>query len=128
MSLYGNFTLKEWLALHCVTKDIDSFFRKALEDHDEPMMVLALAELTKRGDTDLVSYAIFDAVEAGYITNDHFSVVLLNALSHYCMRDPILKGMAKYVRANKAWPKTTAEIFKDTKFPDYVSAESFFKK
>ena len=45
MSLYGSFTLKEWLALHCVTKDIDDLFRKALKDNDEPMAVLALAKL-----------------------------------------------------------------------------------
>ena len=73
MSLYGNFTLKEWLALHCATKDIDDLFRKALRDNDEPMAVLALAELIKRGDIDLITYAIQEATDAGYfVLGSHF--------------------------------------------------------
>lgn len=65
MSLYGNFTLKEWLALHCTSEDANILFRKALKDNDEPMAVLALAELTKRSDTDLVSYAIMYSRRSG---------------------------------------------------------------
>ncbi len=110
MSLYGNFTLKEWLALHCVTKDIDNLFRKALKDNDEPMAVLALAELIKRGDIDLVTYALRDAVDTRCITiGSHFSTVLANALANFGDRDPILRGVAKTVRKN-GWPKTSEEL------------------
>jgi len=96
MSLYGNFTVKEWLALNCVTEDIEGLLRKALKDNDEPMAVLALAELIKRGDNDLVTYAIREAVGAGYITSDsHFSTVLTNALVRYGDRDPVLRQIGK---------------------------------
>ena len=111
MSLYGNFTVKEWLALHCATKDIDDLFRKALKDNDEPMAVLALAELIKRGDIDLVTYAIRDAVDAGYLSPDsNFSTVFANALTQCGDRDPILRRISKSVRRKGFWPKTSAEL------------------
>lgn len=119
MSLYGNFTLKEWLALHCVTKDIDDLFRKALKDNDEPMAVLALAELIKRGDIDLVTYAIQEATDAGYFAlGSHFSTVFTNALAQYGSRDPILKRIGKNVRRKGFWPKTSAELLDGTDFAD----------
>ena len=111
MSLYGSFTLKEWLALHCATKDIDELFRKALKDNDEPMAVLALAELIKRGDIDLVTYAIQEATDAGYFTlGSHFSTVFANALTQCGDRDPILRRIGKNVRRKGFWPKTAAEL------------------
>ena len=98
MSLYGNFTLKEWLALHCATKDIDDIFRKALEKNDEPMAVLALAELVKRGDSKLAACAVGDAVDAGHISlGSHFSIVFANALIRVGGRDVALKKAAKAV-------------------------------
>jgi hypothetical protein len=119
MSLYGNFTLKEWLALHCVTKDIDDLFRKALKDNDEPMAVLALAELIKRGDIDLVTYAIKEAVDAGCFTlGSHFSTVFANALTQCGDRDPILRHISKNVRRKGFWPKTAAELLDGTDFAD----------
>lgn len=117
MSLYGNFTLKEWLALHCITKDIDDLFRKALKDNDEPMAVLTLAELIKRGDIDLVTYAIQEATDAGYFAlGSHFSTVFTNALAQYGSRDPILKRIGKNVRRKGFWPKTSAELLDGTNF------------
>lgn len=111
MSLYGSFTLKEWLALHCATKDIEELFRKALKDNDEPMAVLALAELIKRGDIDLVTYAIQEATDAGYFTlGSHFSTVFVNALTQCGDRDPILRHIGKNVRRKGFWPKTAAEL------------------
>lgn len=124
MSLYGNFTLKEWLALHCATKDVDDLFRKALKDNDEPMTVLALAELIKRGDIDLVTYALRDTVDTGCITlGSHFSTVLANALINFGDRDPILRGIAKTVR-KKGWPKTPGELLD----PKYLSGPEQIKK
>ena len=117
MSLYGSFTLKEWLALHCATKDIDELFRKALKDNDEPMAVLALAELIKRGDIDLVTYAIQEATDAGYFTlGSHFSTVFANALTQCGDRDPILRRIGKNVRRKGFWPKTAAELLDGTDF------------
>ena len=37
MSLYGNFTLKEWSDFHCITKDIGDPFCKTLKDNNKPM-------------------------------------------------------------------------------------------
>ena len=120
MSLYGNFTLKEWLALHCVTKDVDNLFRKALKDNDEPMAVLALAELIKRGDTDLVTYAIQDANDAGCFTlGSHFSTVFANALTQCGDRDPILRRIGKNVRKKGFWPKTATELLDGIDFADH---------
>lgn len=117
MSLYGNFTLKEWLALHCATKDIDDLFRKALKDNDEPMAVLALAELIKRGDTDLVSYAMMDAIkEEHLIDGTHFSSVIANTLTQVGSRNPILRRFGKYFNRHNAWPKTIADLLDDTTF------------
>lgn len=111
MSLYGNFTLREWLALHCVTEDIDELFRKALKDNDEPMAVLALAELIKRGDIDIVTYAIQDATNAGHIAlGSHFSIVFANALKRCGDRDPILRLISKNVLKKGFWPETAAEL------------------
>ena len=119
MSLYGNFTLKEWLALHCVTKDIDDLFRKALKDNDEPMAVLALAELTKRGDTDLVSYAIMDAIREEHLTSGtHFSSVFANALIQVGSRDPIVRRFGKYFNRHNVWPGTIANLLDGTTFAD----------
>lgn len=121
MSLYGNFTLKEWLALHCVTKDVDDLFRKALKDNDEPMAVLALAELIKRGDIDLVTYAIQEATDNGcFVLGSHFSTVFANALTQCGDRDPILRRISKSVRRKGFWPKTAAELLDGT---DFVSCE-----
>jgi len=115
MSLYGNFTLKEWLSLHCITKDVDDLFRKALKDNDEPMAVLALAELIKRGDTDLVTYAVRDATEDGcFVLGSHFSTVFANALTQCGDRDPILRSIGKNVRRKGFWPKTAAELLDGT--------------
>ncbi len=121
MSLYGSFTLKEWLSLHCVTNDINDLFRKALKDNDEPMAVLALAELIKRGDIDLVTYAIQEATDAGYFKlGSHFSTVFANALAQCGDRDPILRRISKNVRKNGFWPKTSAELLEGA---DSVSHE-----
>ena len=111
MSLYGNFTLKEWLALHCTTKDVDELFRKALKDNDEPMAVLALAELIKRGDIDIVTYAIQEATDAEcFALGSHFVTVFANALTQLGNRDPILRHISKNVRRKGFWPKTAAEL------------------
>ena len=121
MSLYGNVTLKEWLTLHCATKDIDNLFRKALKDNDEPMAVLALAELIKRGDIDLVTYAIQEATDAGCFTlGSHFSTVFANALTQCGDRDPILRRIGKNVRRKGFWPKTATELLDGT---DVASSE-----
>lgn len=121
MSLYGNFTLKEWLALHCATKDIDDLFRKALKDNDEPMAVLALAELIKRGDIDLVTYAIQEATDAGcFALGSHFSTVFTNALAQCGNRDPILRRIAKNIRRKGFWPKLSTELLEGT---EYASRE-----
>ncbi len=115
MSLYGNFTLKEWLTLHCATKDINDLFCKALKDNDEPMAVLTLAELIKRGDTDLVTRAIQDATDAGYfaIVGSPFSIVFAHALAQYGNRDPILRRISKNVHKKGFWPKTAAELLEE---------------
>lgn len=111
MSLYGNFTVKEWLALHCNTRDVDSLFRKALKDGDEPMAVLALAELVKRGDNDLVSCAINDAIEEEHlVVGTHFSTVFANALIRIGSRDPLLRRFGKYVNLHNAWPMMTDDL------------------
>lgn len=112
MSLYGTFTLKDWLALNCITKDVDDLFRKALKDNDEPMTVLALAELIKRGDVDLVGRDIIEANNAGYLVlGSHFSTVFANALTQCGNRDPILRKIGKNFHLKGTWPKTTAELF-----------------
>lgn len=112
MSLYGSLTIREWLALNCVTEDVKECLRKALEKNDEPMAVLALAELIKRGDIDLVTYAIQEAVDAGYFTlGSHFSTVFANALTNFGSRDPLLGRVAKSVRIKGCWPKTSDELF-----------------
>lgn len=111
MSLYGNFTLKEWLTLHCTTGCVDELFRRALKDNDEPMSVLALAELIKRGDTDLATYAIQDATNAGYIPpGSRFSTVFANALARCGSRDPVLRLISNNVRKIGFWPKTSVEL------------------
>ena len=110
MSLYGNFTLKEWLALHCATKDVDDLFRKALKDNDEPMTVLALAELAKRGDADIIMRALSNATNAGHIAPEsHFAIVLTNTLANLGNRYLLLGAIAKTVHKN-GWPKTSAEL------------------
>lgn len=119
MSLYGNFSLKEWLSLHCATKDIDDLFRKALKDNDEPMAVLALAELIKRGDTDLVSYAIKDAIREEHLTSGtHFSSVFANALMQVGSRDPMVRRFGKYFNRHNVWPRTIADLLDGTTFAD----------
>lgn len=115
MSLYGNFTLKEWLSINCSTKDVNELFRKALKDNDEPMAVLALAELIKRGDIDLITYAIQEATDAGCFTlGSHFSIVFANALTQCGDRNPILGRIGKNVRKKGFWPKTAAELLDGT--------------
>ena len=119
MSLYKNFTIREWLALHCDSKDIDDLFRKALKENDEPMAVLALAELTKRGDTDLVSCAISDATKEGHLAiGTHFSEVFANALRQIGSRDPLLKLFGKYHSVYNAWPETMGDLLDCTTFAD----------
>ena len=119
MSLYGSFTVKEWLALHCTTEDVDDLFRKALKDNDEPMTVLALVELIKRGCTDRIMYATQEAIEAGYLVyGTNFSTVFRNALSQCGNRDPILRSITKKVRKNGYWPKTMAELLEGTDLKD----------
>ncbi|MBO4813186.1 hypothetical protein J5491_03515 [Candidatus Saccharibacteria bacterium] len=119
MSLYGNFTVKEWLTLHCTTDDVYDLFRKALKRNDEPMAVLALAELIKRGDIDLVTYAIQEATDAGYIAlGSHFSTVFANALMQCGNRDPILRRVGKNVCKKGFWPKTATELLEGTDFVD----------
>ena len=119
MSLYGNFTIREWLALHCVTEDIVEHFRKALEDNDEPMTVLTLAELIKRGDIDLLTYAIQDATNAGHIApGSHFATVFANALTRCGDRDPVLRLISKNVSKKGSWPQTAAELLDGTTFAD----------
>ncbi|MBR3236157.1 hypothetical protein IKF92_00540 [Candidatus Saccharibacteria bacterium] len=116
MSLYSNFTLKDWLSLNLTTGDVDEFFRNALRTNDEPMAVLALAELIKRGDVDLVKFDIQEATDVGYIIpGSHFAVVFSNALVHYGNRDPLLRRINKNVQRNGSWPKTAAELFRDEK-------------
>ena len=111
MSLYGNFTLKEWLGIHCATGYVDELFRRALKDNDEPMSVLALAELIKRGDIDLVTYAIQDATNAGHIApGSRFSTVFTNALARCGSRDPVLRLISNNVRKIGFWPKTSVEL------------------
>lgn len=114
MSLYGNFTLKEWLAIHCTTEDVNGLFRKALKNNDSPMAVLALAELIKRGDTDLIVCAIYEAVDAGCFTSgSRFSTVFFNALAQCGNRNPALRHISKNVRKKGSWPKTAAELIED---------------
>ena len=83
------------------------------------MAVLALAELIKRGDIDLVTYAIRDAVDAGYLSLDsNFSTVFANALTQCGDRDPILRRISKSVRRKGFWPKTAAELLDGTDSAD----------
>lgn len=111
MSLYGNFTLKEWLGIHCATGYVDELFRRALKDNDEPMSVLALAELINRGDIDLVTMAIQDATNAGHIApGSRFSTVFTNALARCGSRDPVLRLISNNVRKIGFWPKTSVEL------------------
>ena len=118
MGLYSNFTLKEWLSLNCLTKDVEELFRKALRDNDEPMAVLALAELIKRGDEDLVTRAISDACEAGYLKcGSHFSAVFANALTNLGGRDPFLRRIAKGAHKKGYWPTNMLELIEDTELP-----------
>ncbi len=120
MSLYGNFTLKEWLALHCTTKDVDELFRKALKNNDEPMAVLALAELIKRGDIDLVTDAIREAIDTGcFAIGSNFSTFFANALTQCGNRVPILRRIGKNVRQKGFWPETAAELFDNTDSANY---------
>lgn len=116
MSLYGNFTLREWLSLHCCTNDVVDLFRKALKDNDEPMAVLALAELIKRGDTDFVMDAIREATDAGHIKPEsHFAIFFTNALTSCGSRELILKRIAENIRRSGGWPKNSAELFMEHK-------------
>ena len=111
MSLYSTFTLKEWLSLNCVTKDIDKLFRKALRDNDEPMTVLAMNELIKRDDVDLVIDAIAEAVDEEYLVPEtSFSTVLANALIRLGDRKPALRRISKKIHLEGRWPKTAAEL------------------
>ena len=111
MSLYSSLSIKEWLAIHCATDEVDELFRKALKNNAQPMAVLALAELIKRGDIDLVTYAIREATDAGYITpGTHFSTVFTNALTNFGSRDPVLRRISKTVRVKGYWPKSAAEL------------------
>lgn len=117
MSLYEKFTLKDWLALHCGPKDIDDLFRKALKDNDDPMAVLALAELIKRGDIDLVTNALQEATDNGcFVLGSHFSTVFTNALTQCGGRDPSLRRISRNVRRKGFWPKTAAELLDGTDF------------
>ena len=97
MGLYDNVTIKDWLALHCTTKDVDELFRKALYVNDEPMAVLSLAELIRRGDNDLISEAIMNSIDAGYLKIGHFSIVLVNALANLASCYPTLAEIARVV-------------------------------
>lgn len=125
MSLYGNFTLKEWLSLHCATEHINELFRRALKDNDEPMAVLALAELIKRGDIDIVANALRDAVDTGCIAPEsHFSTVFANALTNLGKSNSILKGIARTIHDKGCWPKTSEELL-DLK---YLSGPEQIKK
>ena len=100
MSLYGNFTLKEWLSINCSTRDVNELFRKALKDNDEPMAVLALTELIERCDKTDIVYAIQEAVDTGWFApGSHFSDVLANTLLTQCDdRDPLLRRVGKNIR------------------------------
>lgn len=115
MSLYGNFTLKDWLSLHNTTEDLEKHFRKALKDNDAPMSVLALTELISRGDTDIVTYAIKDATDEGCFTlGSQFSIVFANALTKCGNRNPFLRRIAANARKKGYWPSTSAELFDGT--------------
>lgn len=112
MSLYSNITIKEWLTLHCVTKDVNDLFRKALKDNDEPMAVLTLAELLKRGDSDLVEEAIIEAVDTKCFASRHFATVFTNALTNLANRDPMLNKIARAVYRKGSWPESSEELIK----------------
>ncbi len=116
-SLYGNFTLREWLTLHCVTEDVYNYFRKSLKDHDEPMAVLALTELYKRGDVDLIVKAMEEATKAkSFILGSKFAIVFANALKTICDRNPNIKRINENVACIGHWPDTTMELVKGTEF------------
>lgn len=119
MSLYGHITLKEWLSLHCVTKDVYDLFRKALMDNDEPMAVLALAELVKRGEIDSIVHVINDAIKEDHlVVGTHFSSVFANALMQIGSRDPLLKRFGRYFTLHGVWPKNTSDLLNGTAFAD----------
>ena len=114
MSLYSTFTLKEWLSLNCNTKDVNDLFHKALRDNDQPMTVLAMSELIKRGDINLVVDAIGEAVDEEYINSESsFANVLEQSLKRFGDRTPILKGICKEIDL-KGWPRTMAELLEGT--------------
>lgn len=114
MSLYGNFTLKEWLSLNCSKKDVNDIFRKALKDNDEPLAVLALAELIKRDEIYLVTNTISEATDAGcFGFRTHFVTVFTNALTQLGERNPVLRVISKNVRKKGFWPATSAELLYD---------------
>ena len=58
MNLYSILLVKEWLSRYCSVEEVDERFRKALKDNNPPMAMLALAELIKRGQRNLVVHAI----------------------------------------------------------------------
>ena len=109
MSLYGSFYNQE-MATHCTTEDVNSLYRKALKDQDEPMAILSMAELIKRGNTDLVAQAITDATEAGCFTAGHFSAVFANALANLGSRDPLLRRLAQTIRENGSRQETSESL------------------
>lgn len=112
---YGNFTVKEWLSLNCVTKEVYDLFRKALRGNDQPMTVLAMSELIKRGDIDLVISAISEAVDEEYIDSESsFSVVLAQSLKRFGDRTPVLRNIGKKIDLEGHWPKTAAELLEGT--------------
>ena len=112
MGFYSTFTLKEWLALHCCTEDVDNLFCKALKDNDTPMAVLALFELVKRCEVDLVKKEVDEAIDAGYFAICwHFSDEFAKALTYLGSCHPALKTIASEVRAAAGWPKAPKEPF-----------------
>ena len=80
--LYTSLTMRDFLATTCTTSQVKEFLRDGLGSNNEPMTVLSIQELAKRGNEGIILEALNGAFEQGQIPlGSQFAVTLINTLS-----------------------------------------------
>ena len=95
--LYANLTMRDFLATTCTIGQVKEFLRDGLGSNNEPMTVLSIQELAKRGREDIIINALRDACERNQISlGSQFAVVLANTLMTLSSSNtPLLRRYAK---------------------------------